>query len=398
MEISFSFPPAITEQAQTPLEFLQLCMGQDSRAGELGRAAAAKCSELRDAYPDREDVFRLSGLVCHFIANPETAKRFLAKACLLDASNQQARSFFDMLLANDPDWPSADHYIETQRSAEDAIAATYMEQAWGLFDGGRIADADYFIQRVIAYNHPEMSQSDDVNSSRQKTQRLLESGQCESAYADARNHFQAYWARNGSVNIDELHRTWSAVPIRVQLSKLIAKLLQQSSADTINVFEAGCFAGLNLAMIEDQLPEPTKRRTRFTGVEPNAEAVKFAAKTYPGFRFVRGSLEDVYSRDLGLPERFDICLVSSVFIILDPETVRNFLGFLSARTEHLVICDDIMNVDGEMTVLRDSMNTFIHNFRQLLTKAGFQIDSLSLATQPERDRTGFIVASSIREN
>ena len=323
--------------------------------------------------------------------------RFLSVASTLVAENEQARAFFNMVFGEDPYWDSVDHYIETHQSGGDKIPEIYMHEARNLFDKDEFAKADHFVQRALGYNRPEMSPSDDLNASLKKTRQLLETARLKTAYRNASQAYSAYWDEQELENINEIHQQWSKSPYWRQTWALVAELVQSMSSETIGVFEPGGFAGLNLAMIRDQLPESVRLRTRFSGADPCRDAVTFANKNYPDFQFDSGSLEDIYKEKITLPEPLNICLVSSVFIILEPRTVKNFLKFMSKRTEHLFICDDIMNVNGPFSLLRAPMNTFIHNFRGLLEESGFKVKQVILAEQTDRDRNGFIVASSVRD-
>lgn len=99
-----------------------------------------------------------------------------------------------------------------------------------------------------------------------------------------------------------------------------------------------------------------------------------------------------------VPGRMDICIISRVLMILHPEDVAAILGFLKDRVATFVICDDIMNVEGEFPILRTPPNFIIlHEYRKILEAAGFGIRETIMAGVPDRECTGFIVADSRRE-
>jgi hypothetical protein len=59
-----------------------------------------------------------------------------------------------------------------------------------------------------------------------------------------------------------------------------------------------------------------------------------------------------------------------------------------------VICDDIMNVDVDGPVIRTPPDFLVlHPYRGLMAAAGYGIDRVEMADLPDRECSGFIVAS-----
>ncbi len=67
------------------------------------------------------------------------------------------------------------------------------------------------------------------------------------------------------------------------------------------------------------------------------------------------------------------------------------MGLLGDRADCLVICDDLLNLDGDYPVFRGTL-IILHEFRKVLDKAGFTVDDVVFAEVPDRACTGFIVA------
>jgi hypothetical protein len=77
--------------------------------------------------------------------------------------------------------------------------------------------------------------------------------------------------------------------------------------------------------------------------------------------------------------------------MLHPDDVSAVLGYLAGRVRHLVVADDVVNVDGEFPIIRTPLY-IMHNFRMPLEAAGFAIEDEVFADAPDRSCTGFIVA------
>lgn len=98
---------------------------------------------------------------------------------------------------------------------------------------------------------------------------------------------------------------------------------------------------------------------------------------------------------LDVPERVDVCVISRVLMILEPDDVADILDYLSQRALTLLICDDIFNFDGDSPIIRTPPEFIImHDFRRILERAGFEVVELALADIPDRECTGFIVAAN----
>ena len=147
-------------------------------------------------------------------------------------------------------------------------------------------------------------------------------------------------------------------------------------------------------MARDQLSSDLLESTNFGGLEPNRLAVGYGREVYPWLQFIGGSVQEMLSGKLQIPADINICVISRVFMILHPDTVDRMLKFLQDRVEQFIICDDIMNVDGEVPLIRGPSRLLImHPFRRIFKKIGFEINELYMAKVPDRECSGFLIAS-----
>ena len=114
------------------------------------------------------------------------------------------------------------------------------------------------------------------------------------------------------------------------------------------------------------------------------------------------------SGSLALPEKVHVFLAHTMFIMYQPKSADKIIAFMSGKTDYIVIGDDIVNLDGDMPVLRGAIEGDIpeakatsplfvlHPFRKVLEKHGFAVEQVHFAVEPERGMTGYIVARNRR--
>ncbi len=396
VNLSVDFPDIPDPDIQIPFHFIKLCSEDNPQAKNLFTDALEKCSALRERYPDDATIFNLSAVVSFICLNSDAAARFRAEAIILDPGYDPPRKSLEELLAGDGFWDGADAYLAAMKNGVDFIFRKYLEKAHGFFADGDYFMADRFGQMASAIVQTEFSALEDYKTCLNESLKLMAEDKLDSGFRAIAEGYQAYWASADRDYILNSIARDKDLPDRKQLASLVAGLIEGCGSEKPLVFELGCFAGYNMILIRDALPEGMAGKVGFAGLEPNSEAVEYCRENYPWIDIRQGDHGEMISGAVPIPGRIDICIISRVLMILHPEDATAILGYLKDRVGRLVICDDIMNVEGEFPVLR---GTFIvmHDFRKILEAAGFEIRDVIMAGVPDRECTGFIVADSRRE-
>lgn len=372
-----------------PLHFCNAYMGGEQIRFSLLQEAIAKCRGLRSTHSEDPFVFQLSGLVAFLIKNTEAAMAFWGQALLIEPGYADARQALEGFL--EIEGGDMDAYMEKLGKGVEFLRKEYLDEAHRLLGQGKPAEADRFIQKACAVVNPEQTALEDHATCVAKTKDLMKIGRLGQAVEQIVRSMVGLW---GGMDEDAVLRsieTFTAAPDRRQFAALVCDLIESRKAARTTVFELGCFAGFNLNLVKETLGADAADTVSFYGLEPNETAVAYCRKHYPFIRIHRGTHRDMMSGAVPVPERVDICLVSRVFQMLHPRDVAQIMGLLGERADWLVICDDILNVDGDYPVLRGSL-IILHEFRKVLEKAGFRVDDVVFAEVPDRACTGFIVA------
>ncbi len=371
-----------------PLHFCKSYMEGNPVPVPLWKEAIAKCRGLRSRHPEDPAVFQLSGLVAFLIRNTEAAKAFWGQALLIEPGYADARQALEGYLESEGG--DVDAYMEKLGKGVEFLRKEYLDQAHRLIGQGKPAEADRFIQKACALMNPDQTALDDYATCVAKTNDLVRNGQMGSALDAVVRSMEGLWTGMDEDAVLRSVKTFDAAPDRKQFAALVCDLIESRKAARTTVFELGCFAGFNLNLVRETLAAETRDRLCFYGLEPNETAVSYCRKHYPFIRVHRGTHRDMMSGAAPLPDRMDICLVSRVFQVLHPRDVAVIMGLLGERADCLVICDDILNLDGDYPVPRGTL-FIMHEFRKVLEKAGFTVEDVVFAEVPDRACTGFII-------
>ena len=320
--------------------------------------------------------------------------RFWAHALIAEPTYELSRDALMELIAENDDWQSADAYVDAVRGGDTNLVETYLSKARTSFDAGDLDMADRLNQRASAFKRENLPQLDAFAICRAQSEVAQKDGTLNEWYTKIADKYENYWAEVTAVSIDESHAEWQNLPDRKQLAALIAAAVGRTKGEAVQVFEIGCLAGFNLALAQAEIGTLSDRII-YGGLEPNEAAINHGQALYPWIEFVSGTVQDMVEGKLDIPAQIDVCVVSRVFMILPPDDVIRILFWIRSRADQLIICDDIMNVEGEMSVIRTPPDFLImHPFRRLLNEAGFEIESLEMAAVPDRECTGVITASA----
>jgi len=392
-QFNISLEPPFPPETKEIVQFLQLHFAEADDALAHLPPAIASSEILRRKLPDKAWVFHVSGALCCYAANLESGKRFFGEALLIDPDYQDARVALESALVSDPDWPSMETFLDALGKGVDTPVGTYLERAHDAFNQGDMMEADRLCQRVSALIHPQYSMLDSLETCMERARGLAEAGELEGAIGKIVEKLRRYWQHHDHEYREPGSGDDEETPLYEQLTAIVADLVVKSRTPPAKVFEIGCLNGFNLNAIRLEATRLAAPDPWVGGLEPNPSAIASGRRSYPDVEISEGFHSDMISGRVPIPDRLDICLVSLVFMILPPGEVRAVLDFLSERTRTLVICDDILNSHGDFTVIR-SNQWLVHNFRELLAEAGFEIENIVLAEVPKREGTGFIIATN----
>lgn len=392
MEITLRAPRTPDPRFNEVVQFIQMCLQRDPRANEFTVPTGQLCMDLREQYPDDPAMWQISSLVANFIQNHESAKYFLAKAILLGIDDPNTRDGFNALIENDPCWNNVDSYFD-KASSVDRLAEHYLTEAHQHFANGELETADMYCQRISALSKPIMTQFHGVHALTENAKIHQLNGTLNAQYTETVESLAMYWEHFPSEEIDEQLALQAKMPDRHQFADITATAIRKHLNGGCTVFEIGCFAGYNLNAARERLTQEERAQIRFIGMEPNTDVVKHAQTLFPDIEFLVGDHDVLIAGTIGAPDPISVCTISRVLMVILPAEVERLLTYLAPRVKTLVICDDIFNIDGELSVPRTPANVYlVHNFRPLLENAGFEIQDVIMADVPDRECTGFIIA------
>ena len=387
-------PSETDPDLRVPLKFAYGCMARDVSVVGLAEEAVENCERLRARHQGNRHILNLSGVIAFIMSNREAAMRFWGNALIAAPRYTSAVNALDDMIDDAPHWADAADYLALAARGEGAVPAFYADRASRAFAENAYGEADRWLQRISAFNRPGLAQLDDLEACGRESQRLRDAGAMAETLKSISAGYQDYWSAISDRDIRATQKLYHSVPDRTQLATIVARLAELTAPAPQTILELGCFAGFNLQLAAGRLSPETHARTRMIGIEPNANACRIGAEISPDVEFVHGGYADLLGGRLDIPESFDICIVSRVFMILEPEFVSAILAYLAARTETLVICDDILNIDGQAVTVRMPGNfIMMHPFQQILEAAGFVVAEVIMSDVPDRECTGFIVAA-----
>lgn len=392
MRVALRSPRIADQRFFSAVQFIQMAAQGHAEAGNFATTAAAQCAALRQDFAEDPAVWQLSSMVENIMLNRECARYFLSRAIRLGLDADDTRGGLNDLLSDDPVWPDAEAYLEAASSIEDLIVR-YRAEARSRFDAGDLATADLCCQRVSALGKPLFSEFKPIRTLLADARGHRDAGTLRQWHEGAIEKTRLYWSTFDADTIDDQLPQYAAAPDRAQFAEIVSGLLDDDAKPDAVVLEVGCFVGFNLNAARERLSDAMKTNTLFVGVEPNAAVVAKARSLFPGIEFMVGDHQSLIAGRTRVPKIIDVCTISRVLMLLMPEDVGRLLRFLAPRTRTLVVCDDILNLEGETTVVRSPPDLYlVHNFGSMFKEAGFGLEKVILADVPDRECTGFLVA------
>ena len=196
------------------------------------------------------------------------------------------------------------------------------------------------------------------------------------------NHLKMYWEDRGPNRLKL---------IEILLCSIDELIFDRVEAKEIKVLEIGCFAGVNLKILEDK----SKQKNidiKFFGLEPNIEAYSFASEKLKNIVFQQGSDAqfEEFSQKYG---NFDLIFVSAVFYVLDGISAKNLIVKMAISSKTIVIMDEIENCFEENTnYIRGK--AFRHPYVTWLEECGFSCVAYR-APIKSRASNGYVIAKRI---
>lgn len=395
VQIILDIPKEPNPDLAVPLRFVQGCVNNDASVANLSTEAFANCRRLREAHPGDPLYLHLSGILAMILSNPEGAACYWAEALIASPGYRGAAAALSDVIEEHQGWAHADDLVGILAQGPEHLIRHYAENARAAFDAGDLDEADKWAQRISAANQRDITKLHEIAVCRNETAKLRAEGHLEVVIDKIFANYQRYWGGVDEAGVRDSVNAYKDVPDRQQLADIVRRLVERDDREDPVIMEFGCYAGFNLQNTFRQLTDAHKARTTMIGIEPNALACRIGAEISPDVTFVRGDHRELAAGVLDLPERVDICIISRVLMILKPDDVAEVLQSLAGRVRTLVICDDIFNTDGDGPVIRMPPEFIIlHPFRQLLADAEFVVSELIMADVPDRECTGFIVATA----
>lgn len=393
--IRCSAPPGVDEKALLPFRFMQLNAAKHPDWAALAPQASAHCADLRARHPDDAFVFHLSACIALLVSNPTAAMAFCSEALLIDPDYADSRAMLDDMLTSLAAPEDVPLYRNRRRRGLADLADAFFAQGHVRLTEGDAAAADRAFQKGIALNNPTTSQLLDFQACLAAAEAKRAAGTLDAALAERVATFHRLWAAADAASVATGDSDLAAAPDRRQLAEVVTDVLIEAGPGPLACFELGCYTGFNLDLIRRELAgREGAPAVAFHGLEPNAAAVAHGRSRYPDLTLCQGNHADLGRPGLPFPARFDVCLISRVFQMMAEAEVSATLAALGPRTGRLVICDDILNLEGSFPVPREPRLILVHPFRRLLEATGFTIERVIPARIPDRAFSGFIVARS----
>lgn len=178
--------------------------------------------------------------------------------------------------------------------------------------------------------------------------------------------------------------------------KGFAQLVAEHVPTTGSCLDLGCYDGAAMRAVGSEM----RRRggsPRLTGIEPVTAAVNHVRQRYPELAVIEGDSIELSSGkfDAELPPTIDCLCASAVCQLLDPDELDRLLAWAGSRVGSIALCDDVVNADGDHLAARSYY--YLHPYRQVLARYGFEIIHLSMVPEPDRPYSGYILARNTRQ-
>jgi len=368
-------------------------------------AAIILCDGRKKKYPENPYALNLLGLFSVEFKNCEAAKALFAKAFSIDADFQAARDNLVSVMRENDGGEDVMGYLTIMGADEKNVADYHAYTAQRLLERGEIAEADRHLQKAVAILNPFLPPLEDYTAALASTKCLFN----ENTLAQVLEHVNPLSRPN------DIHGTITSLPFeeyedksrtadRLNCAKIISNLLKEQTSSDVSCVDLGCFNGFMLSLVKKELGRSSEKTAHLYGIEPQPAPIAYCREFYPFINVLEGTSGDMMSGSLALPKKVDVFLAHTIFIMYHPKSVGEILAFLNGRAHYVVIGDDIVNLDGDMPVLRNRVNGEIpqekrtsppfvlHPYRKTFDEHGFAIEQVHFAEEPERGMTGYIVA------
>ena len=166
----------------------------------------------------------------------------------------------------------------------------------------------------------------------------------------------------------------------------------------ITVLEYGCSAGALFRALDHNLG--SRFHFRFIGVDTDRRASGFLRAKMPAVEIHEADLTRFEEMVAAASLTADVCVAMSQLYGTDEQTASRLLGAYAAIAPHVVVVDQIDNVNGGSGKLLELVDhserryeAFCHPFARLLSDAGYRAIASFPAAEPYKSISGYVVAS-----
>ena len=268
-----------------------------------------------------------------------------------------------------------DEYIDTISGGHNATIISYVKLAGRFFNNDKMAMSDHYTNRTLALIQPSSTMPHGYDMAKTN---------CNEAVIDAWQKKTKKDFRPMEMNdVKMYHKKWVQDQDKEHIAKYVGDFLKYVGGNS--VLEIGCHAGTLLSMIHDHI------QIDLYGVERDLDPVEFGKKEFPHLNLYHGTHEDVLSGKIELPEQIDVLLLSYMCLINNSESLDDILSVADKMCNHIVIVDDITNIDGNRAIVRGKY--MLHPYRKILKKNGFDIIDKEMLWVPTMAARHVLLAS-----
>lgn len=333
--------------------------------------------------PDDSLKMYLDAIKSLIVGNGYSAKARIGRALHLDPNFLAARQLFQIGFPNSRPGDSADSWAEGVTDL-DELAQKQVAAAVSSFNSRQFEAADRHMQLYNSLRIVDLWPPSDLATCRALMASLVFDGNYDDAIDNLAVEKRNIYATNWPVRANEIIKQYVASVDDSTISR-IAKLAIEVAPNQ-RFLDFGAYVCI--------VPMAIRKRIGgglFHAVEPDAQAVAYVRENLDFVTIHHGSHEEMIAGRFDIPN-VDVVIAHRVLGIMHPKEVARVFAFLAGKTRRILISDDVLNFDGDRTVIRIGVSRFAHNYGRMLTAAGFRSHMLKLPARVERYITGIIIA------
>ncbi len=388
--------PADTHpDAVKALNYLDLFMNEEadpkSKKGDFERGFTL-INRLMGDHKYEPSVPFIFSLFIYLKGNPESAAFFTARALLQKPDFPIARKALPFYLKSVGAREDPEEYLHfANRGTWECIRA-YWELGRDHFEKGDLAMADHYVQRANALRYPRDCKPPDYGSVMTAMKKHVAEGtydvEIEKWWATRKEYFPPASEDDARQNYEK----WLRDPNKHQVARIAARLLLMGRRKPPVCVELGCHMGALMHLIRDKAKQ-WGVEADMVGIEPDPNPVALGRRQFPELTYHEGNHDDMVSRKVRLPESISVLLMSYTLFFMRSEMVEDVIRFAGGCCDHIVILDDLSNMEGEFAIPRRFY--LLHPFRAILERHGLAIKAVTYADEPDLGVNGILEAENL---